>query len=156
MERNVDAVNPIPPNVETRRKPIDEQLAQVLEIMLAQLKELGNMQKTQPGSQNTFRGNSILWIEKLLQTPIDDYRKNSVNLILAPYLVNIKKLSYDTALNIINDWLTKCGKLRQLDQNFDYTVRYALKYSRKNGQRPLKLDTLKSKNLMLYNLVKPE
>ena len=34
MERNVDAVTPIPPNVETRRKPTDEQLAHVLEIML--------------------------------------------------------------------------------------------------------------------------
>ena len=35
MERNVDAVTPMPPNVETRRKPIDEQLAQVLEIILS-------------------------------------------------------------------------------------------------------------------------
>ena len=34
MERNVDAVTPIPPNVETRRNPTDEQLAHVLEIML--------------------------------------------------------------------------------------------------------------------------
>jgi hypothetical protein len=35
LERNVDAVTPIPPNVETRRKPTDEQLAQVLEIILS-------------------------------------------------------------------------------------------------------------------------
>jgi hypothetical protein len=33
LERNADAVTPIPPNVETRRKPIEEQLAHVLEIM---------------------------------------------------------------------------------------------------------------------------
>jgi hypothetical protein len=64
----------------------------------------------------------------------------------------LKKVSYDAALNIINSWLSKCGKLRQLDQNFDYTVRYALKYSAKNGNKPLKLDTLKTKNLMLYDL----
>jgi len=119
------------------------------------LKELGNMLKTQPGSQNSFRGNSILWIEKLLQTPIDDYRKNSVNLILAPYLVNIKKLLYDAALNIINGWLNKCRKRTPLNQNFDYTVRYALKYSVKNRQRPLKLDTLKLKNNALYDLLNP-
>jgi hypothetical protein len=61
--------------------------------------------------------NTIPWIEKLLQTPIDDYRKNAVNLILAPYLINIKKLSYDHALKIINSWLSKCGELRQ-EQNF--------------------------------------
>jgi hypothetical protein len=92
-------------------------------------------------------------IEKLLQTPIDDYRKNAINLILAPYLINIKKASYDDALNIINSWLSKCGELRQLDQNFDYTVRYALKNSVKNGHRPLKFDTLKLKNKVLYDLL---
>jgi Primase X len=42
------------------------------------------------------------WIEKLLQTPIDDYRKNAVSLILVPYLINIRKLSYDDALNAIS------------------------------------------------------
>jgi hypothetical protein len=99
------------------------------------------------------RSNTIAWIDRLLQTPIEDYRKNAVSLILAPYLINIKKLSYDAALNIINGWLSKCGELRQLDQNFDYTVRYALKYSAKNGQRPLKFDTLKLKNKMLYDLL---
>jgi hypothetical protein len=34
LERNVEAVIPIPPKVETRRKPTDEQLAHVLEIIL--------------------------------------------------------------------------------------------------------------------------
>jgi hypothetical protein len=110
------------------------------------LKEFNNMRKNQT--------ETIPWIEKLLETPIDDYKKNAVSLILAPYLINIKKVSYEDALNIINSWLTKCGKLRQLDQNFDYTVRYALKYSAKNGNRPLKFDTLKTKNLMLYDLLK--
>jgi len=115
------------------------------------LKEFNNMQKNQTEG---YRRNTITWIEKLLETPIDDYRKNAVNLILAPYLINVKKLSYDAALIIINRWLTNCGKLRQLDQNFDYTVRYALKYSTKNGNRPLKFDTLKTKNVMLYNVLR--
>jgi hypothetical protein len=111
------------------------------------------VQKNQTESRYTFRGRTISWIEKLVQTPIDDYRKNAVNLILAPYLMNVKKVSYDLALSITSGWLKKCGELRQLDQNFDYTVRYALKYSVKNGQRPLKLDTLNIKNLMLYDLL---
>jgi hypothetical protein len=85
--------------------------------------------------------------------PIDDYRKNTVSLILAPYLINVKKLSYDAALNIITGWLGKCGELRQLDQNFDYTMRYALKYSAKNGHKSIKYDTLKLKNTALYDLL---
>jgi hypothetical protein len=120
------------------------------------LKEFNNMRKTQTENHYTFRGNTVAWIEKLLHTAIDDYRKNAVSLILAPYLINIKKLSHEDALNIINSWLTKCRKLRQLDQNFDYTVRYALKYSAKNGNRPLKFDTLKQKNSVLYDLLKQQ
>ena len=107
----------------------------------------------QTNKTESYRGNTVPWIERLLETPIDDYRKNAVNLILAPYLINVKKLSYDAAMSIINNWLSKCGKLRRLDQNYDYMVRYALKYSAKNEQRPLKLDTLKIKNNMLYNLL---
>jgi Primase X len=118
------------------------------------LKEFNNMQKNHTEGYHISRGNVIPWIEKLLDTPIDDYRKNAVNLILAPYLINVRKVSYDAALNIINSWLGKCGELRQLDQNFDYTVRYALKYSAKNGNRPLKFDTLKTKNVMLYNVLR--
>jgi hypothetical protein len=91
------------------------------------------MRKNQTESYHSFQGNTIPWIEKLLHTPIDDYRNNAVSLILAP-------------------WLSKCGELRQLDQNFDYTVRYALKYSAKNGNRPLKLNTLKLKNTALYGV----
>jgi hypothetical protein len=74
----------------------------------------------------SFRGNTIPSIETM-QTPIDDYRKNAVSLILPPYLINIKKVSHDAALNIINSWLSKCGKLRQLDQNFDYTSKVCFK-----------------------------
>ena len=50
------------------------------------LKEFNNMWKNQTEKHYTFRGNTIPWIEKLLQTPIEDYRKNAVSLILAPYL----------------------------------------------------------------------
>jgi hypothetical protein len=117
------------------------------------LKEINNMSNTRSAYHSLFQGNRIAWIEKLLETPIEDYRKNAVNLILAPYLINVKKLSYYAALNIINNWLSKCGELRQLDQNFDYTVRYALKYSAKNGHKPLKLDTLKIKNKSLYDIL---
>ena len=117
------------------------------------LKEITNMRNTQTESHYTSRRNTIPCIDKLLQTPIEDYRKTTVRLFLASYLVNVKKLSYNNALDVINNWLSKCGKSRQLDQNFDYTVRYALKYSAKNGNRPLKFDTLKLRNAALYDVL---
>jgi Primase X len=117
------------------------------------MKEINNMSNTQSRYRSPFHGNTIPWIEKLLDTPIDDYRKTVVCLILGPYLINIKKLSYDDAVNIINNWLSKCGDLKRLDQNFNYMIRYVLKNSVKNGYTPLKFDTLKMKNLMLYDLL---
>jgi hypothetical protein len=44
--------------------------------------------------------NNIFWIEKLLNTPISDFRKNATNLILASYLVNIK--SYPISSHLIS------------------------------------------------------
>ena len=58
---------------------------------------------------------TILWIEKLLQTPVDDYRKFAIWRILAPYLINIKGSSIEDAFTMIRDWLNKCNSLRQLD-----------------------------------------
>jgi hypothetical protein len=95
----------------------------------------------------------ILWIEKLLQTPIDDYRKNAVSLILAPYLINIRRLPYEDALNVINNWLMECAKLTRLDNDLSYIVKYALKSSIKSGRKPLKFDTLKLKNAALYDVL---
>ena len=93
----------------------------------------------------------IRWIEILLQTPIADYRKNTLSLILAPYLINVKKLSYDDAFNIIKDWLNRCDSIKRLDSNFNYRIKYALENSIKNGYLPMKFETLKEKNRALYN-----
>jgi hypothetical protein len=99
---------------------------------------------------------TIPWIEKLLQTPIADHRKYTVRLVLTPYLINIRRLSDNDALDIINNWLVECGKLRRLDNNLKYTVKYAIKNSVSKKQLPLRFDTLKLKNRKLYDLLKHE
>jgi Primase X len=95
--------------------------------------------------------NDIKWIEILLKTPISDYRKNAVSLILGPYLINVKKLTYDNAFNIIKDWLNKCDSIKRLDSNFSYRIKYALENSIKNSYLPMKFETLKEKNRALYD-----
>ena len=96
----------------------------------------------------------IPWIELLLETQIEDYRKNAVSLILGPYLINVKKLSYDDAFNIIKDWLNRCDSIKRLDSNFSYRIKYALENSIKNGYLPMKFQTLKEKNRALYDRLK--
>jgi len=61
--------------------------------------------------------NTISWIEKLLQTPIEDYRKYCLWRILCPYLLNIRKMSKEEAAVILKEWLTKCDNKRSLDFN---------------------------------------
>ena len=97
--------------------------------------------------------NNIFWIEKLLNTPISDFRKNATNLILAPYLVNIKKLSYQQSVDILTEWLKKCNSFKKLDFNPDYLVKYALTTAIQKRIPPMKLVTLMDRNLELYNIL---
>ncbi|HEX7178711.1 MAG TPA: DNA primase noncatalytic subunit PriX [Nitrososphaeraceae archaeon] len=98
--------------------------------------------------------NSVHWIEILLETPIDDYRKNTVGLILAPYLINIRGLPYDAAYEKIKDWLEKCNNKRHLDSNFDRLIKMALLIAIKKQRLPMKLATLGNKNNNLHLLLK--
>jgi Primase X len=70
--------------------------------------------------------NTMPWIEKLLQTPIEDYRKNAVSLIIVPYLIKVKKVSSEEAFTIIKSWLDKCATLRGLDFNLDHRIKSAI------------------------------
>ena len=70
-----------------------------------------------------------------MKTPIEDYRKNALALILASYVINIKKLSYDEAFSIIKEWLSKCDELQPLDSKFDYRIKSSIGYfAEKNNQ----------------------
>jgi len=94
--------------------------------------------------------NKVIWIETLLQTPIDDYRKNAVALIIAPYLINIRKISYEESFLIIKDWVDRCSEIRKLDGNFDYTIKYSLNTAVRKQRLPMKFETLKTKKFNLH------
>ena len=57
---------------------------------------------------------TILYIEKLLEIRLTDYRKYSINLILAPYFVNILKLSDEESSSRIKEWVLKCNNVKPL------------------------------------------
>ena len=94
----------------------------------------------------TVNPKTISWIEKLLQTPIDDYRKFVVWRILSPYLINIRKCSAEEATNMIKNWLDKCGKLRPLDFNPNYAIKNNIKSATRSGYLPISLRRLKVDN----------
>lgn len=101
-------------------------------------------------NDNQQTADSIPWIEKLLRTPIEDYRKTAVNLILSTYLINIKNKSYDESFIITKDWLDGCNELKRLDFNATYLIKYSLNTALKKKILPMKWETLKEKNYELY------
>ena len=99
-----------------------------------------------------FTTNSIQWIERLLLTPIPDYRKLGIWRIFAPYLLNVCRLSLDEAQDIMSEWLDKCSQLRRLDFNPSYRIKGALNGSR--GFLPVSCEKLKVENESFYNLLR--
>jgi len=121
------------------------------------LKEIAELKKSKRrhrfGSFDNNSSNTIGWIERLLQTPLQDYRKNAISLILAPYLITIRKYSYEQAFAAIKEWLQKCDTLKRLESNFNSRIKYSLEIALKHDYRPLKWETLKIKNEQLYNIL---
>src|SRR3712207_841181 len=97
--------------------------------------------------------NVIPWIEKLIQTPVEDNRKFAAWRILAPYLINIKKSSYNEAFIIIKDWLGKCNSSRRLDFKPDYLIKYNLNNAKRIGYLPISIDKLNIENKQLYHMI---
>src|SRR5205823_3456295 len=79
-------------------------------------------------NNNDAAANTIDWIESnILQGQgISDYRKTIIDLVLASYLVNVKKYDYNTAYYAILKWLDKCAAKRPLTFNVNYKIRSAL------------------------------
>jgi hypothetical protein len=104
-------------------------------------------------SNNNYKSNRIKWIETLLNIPIDDYRKHTVDLILAPYLLNIRNLNPNETYQIIYSWLEKCNNTRRLDFNPHSRIKDAIKTAIKMKYKPMGLEKLKQRNNHLYHLV---
>jgi hypothetical protein len=98
---------------------------------------------------------TIPWIERLLQTPINDYRKFAIRIIIAPYLITTRGLDYNQSFEIIKDWLhNKCDRVERLNpRDFNHVIKEALNRSVNQSWRPISLDKLKKENLELYAMI---
>jgi hypothetical protein len=130
------------------QKKIDEN--EQRQKMMQQLK----LKERQQNRNNKNNKNYYEWIDKkILTNPFEDYRKIIVNLILAPYLIVIKKLSFEESFQIINEWLKKCTLKRELDFNSKSLINTALTIAYKKQIPPMKISTLKTNYKDLYFLL---
>lgn len=96
----------------------------------------------------------IDWIEKLLQTPIQDYRKDCLWRIIGPYLLNVKNLSELQSSKVMEDWLEKCSKQRMLDFEPKTKIYSIIKGNK--GYKPISYSKLKEENKDLFLLIESQ
>jgi len=93
-----------------------------------------------------------MWIEILLGTAIEDYRKYALWRIVAPYLVNIRKLSHQDAVSVIREWLDKCDKLKPF-VGVNEKIKPNLAAAARIGYLPISFSDLKTENRQLADLI---
>ena len=89
------------------------------------------------------------YVDELLKRPVSDGRHRLVWLVLAPYLVNVRKLEDEDAIDRIRAFVSVAGETRDLKRFVEYNVRRA----RRNGLMPPTLSTLKSEHPDIYSLL---
>ncbi|MDG6899040.1 MAG: DNA primase noncatalytic subunit PriX [Nitrososphaerota archaeon] len=83
-----------------------------------------------------------LYVENLLAHPVADGRHRLTWLVLAPYLVNVKKLEDEAAIEKIRAFVAVAGETSAMRRFIEYNVRRA----RRNGLLPPTFSKLKSEH----------
>jgi len=93
-----------------------------------------------------------LYVEDLLAHPVADGRHRLTWLVLAPYLVNVKKLDDEQAIEKIRDFVAAAGETSAMRRFIEYNVKRA----RRNGLLPPTFSTLKAEHPDIYWLLPKE
>ena len=93
-----------------------------------------------------------LYVEDLLAHPVSDGRHRLTWLVLAPYLINVKKLDDEAAIEKIRAFVQAAGETSAMRRFVEYNVRRA----RRNGLLPPAFSTLKKEHPDIYGLLPKE
>ena len=97
-------------------------------------------------------GKGYLYVEDLLKHPVSDGRHRLVWMVLAPYLVNVKKLEDQDAIDRIRAFVAAAGETSAMRRFIEYNVRRA----KRNGLLPPTFATLKAEHPDIYGLLPKE
>jgi hypothetical protein len=93
---------------------------------------------------------TIWWIEKLLDTPISDYRQIARDLIIVPYLIVRRGMTDVNEIGaIVMRWADKCNELEPLNpsyRKYRRDLRYRIRVVMRNMVPPMRFDTLQEEN----------
>jgi hypothetical protein len=103
-----------------------------------------------PPKTRSTRG--YLYIEELLKHPVADGRHRLTWLVLAPYLVNVKNLEENDAVDRIRAFVAAKGETSSMKRFIEYNVKRA----KRNGLMPPTLSKLKAEHPDIYSLLPRE
>jgi hypothetical protein len=103
-----------------------------------------------PPKVKSTRG--YIYIEELLKHPVSDGRHRLTWLVLAPYLVNVKNLEENDAVDRIRSFVAAKGETSSMKRFIEYNVKRA----KRNGLMPPTLNKLKSEHPDIYSLLPRE
>lgn len=119
-------------------------------LIQEKLDEVNDRNKKRYKPSNNTSSHTIGWIESLLQTSLPDNRKYCIWRVLAPYLVNVRKLSDEESISIIRGWLEKCNSIKCLSFDPKDILKYNIRKSRRIGYYPISWNALRTENLYVY------
>jgi non-catalytic primase subunit PriX-like protein len=114
-----------------------------------QLAEVRNAVMRYVPAPRTPQRKGYSYVDGLLEHPVSDGRHRLVWMVLAPYLVNVKKLEEAEAIEKIRAFVSVAGETADMRRFVEYNVKRA----RRNGLLPPTLSTLKSEHPDLYALI---
>ena len=123
-------------------KGLPIKLESIPKIVVAYSKEIKVPYKPVAGS--AVQSGKVTWIDRLMQTPIPDCRHRTVNLVLAPYLVNGKGMPVDKAVEAILNYIALCKTVNPDTNITERYIRYQCEYAKSHGLRHLSLKRAKT------------
>jgi hypothetical protein len=94
------------------------------------------------------------WVEKIIERGLSDGRKRFILYVLSAYLVNVKGLSEEEALQVVQEFLeNSCRNHGRCDKVYESFICGDLRRVRSKGLRPMSLEKLREKDPELYSIV---
>ena len=110
--------------------------------------------KYRHGRTKECRNYDYGYIEKLLDKPLEDFRKYCIWRVFVPSYINVKGLSKLQTFDIVDSWLDKCNSIARLDfspkQKIDYELDHVGEFT------PIRADQLKVDHNKLYTRLEKE
>jgi hypothetical protein len=93
-------------------------------------------------------------VKKVIEKELSDGRKRFILYVLSAYLVNVKGLSEEEALQVVQGFIeNSCRNHSNCEKIYESFIRGDLRRVKSKGLRPVSLERLREKDSELYSLI---